>query len=169
MKNIREYKGIINEFTNTDDFFRDYTYMSRSLVYKVSPDKEDSKVETGLLLANTNETQYLKIKIPSPAYLHLMSYSNPALPPIPSHTGLLNIITNFFGIEVICGYMTDFDGIGDCTISLVLSSNDKIFSVDAYVHDVVALTMVKMFPVFIKRDLYKQHGIDKEELKGYGT
>lgn len=169
MKNIQEYKGIINTFANTPDFFKDYTYMSRSLAYKVSPNDQDKSVECGILLANTNETQYLKVQIPYTGYLHLMSYSNPDFPPIPTHTGLFNIVINFFGIEVICAYLSDFDGIGDCTISLVLASGKKVFSVDAYLHDIIALTMVKNFPIFIKRCLYEQHGMNRDQLKGYGT
>lgn len=169
MKKINEYKGVINTFANTPDFFKDYTYMSKSLLYKVSSNNKDSGIECGILLANTNETKYLKVQIPSTGYLHLMSYSNPDLPPIPTHTGLFNIVTNFFEIEVLCAYISEFDGIGDCTIGLVMASDKKIFSVDAYLHDIISLTMVKKFPIFIRRSLYKQYGMDRDELKGYSV
>lgn len=167
MKNINQYKGIINTFANTSNFFKDYTYMPRSLVYKITLDEENKQLETGLLLSNTNETKFLKIRMPSSAYLHLMSYSNPALPPVPTHTGLINIITNFFNIDVLCAFMKDFNGIGDCTISLVMTSDKKVLCVDAYVYDIIALSMVKKFPMFIRKSIYDEYGMEKDELKGY--
>ena len=167
MKNLNGLKGIINVFSDSKNFFEDYTFVSRSLVYRTDPKSKIGELETGLLLSDTNETKFLKVHISSSAYIHLMSYSNPSPSLVPTHTGLINIITNFFGIEVLCAFVKRFDGIGDCESGIVMISDKKIFCVDAYIHDIVALSMVKKFPIFIRRSIYDNHGMKRNELKGY--
>lgn len=167
MKNIdiRDYNGLLNLFGETDDFFNTYCYMKKVFIFKIIPENKEDKILCGLLLGDENEMRFLKVNIPTADYLQLTVYSDAYAKPVHGPMESLHMVTNFYGINMICAYVQDFDGIGDCNASLVMEQNNRVFSVDADINDIVSFSMMKLFPIFIKRELFDKFGIDKSEIK----
>lgn len=163
MTNIGKIKGVLNLVTDSEDFFKEYCYCSKTLTYKKK--KTQTDMEYGLLSSNTDESKFLMIPIPEKAYESIISYTKEDVEVcVPSAIGLLNIVANFFAIQIVCAYISEFDSFGGCNSSVVFLSSGKAFSIDANFYDITMLSMINTFPVFIKKEIFRNHGISRETL-----
>lgn len=161
---LDKIKGLIECCSESKDFFSQYVKMSQCLLYSINTMDEDNKF--GVIVRLEKEKKVLSVPLVLKSFLNVKTYLDLQTQQIPTSQGLFNVLSNFYGVNLVLSFIKEVRD--DIYYTYLLTEKDnRFFCINIYFSDVVCISRSVDLPVYINKKIIKENGIVEKDIGNY--
>lgn len=161
---IERINGILNFYSDSQDFLEQYERMGSSYIYNI--DGIEEKRKFGLVITTANKKKCIPVLLNQRSFLNLKLYLDQHTKQIPSCAGLFNILSNIYDINLICAFVREVHNDMFYTF-LVTEKNGQFFCINTFLSDAVCFTRTMDFPLYMNKKIVEDKGILPSEINDF--
>jgi bifunctional DNase/RNase len=161
---LEEIMGIINFYSDSKDFFKEYTRMGSTYIYNIEGSEDDKKY--GLVITTADIKLCVVAYINLRSFLNLKLYLDKHIKQIPSSQGLFTILSNIYGINIICSFVKEVNNNFYKTF-IVTEKDGQFFCSNVFLSDAVCFNRSVDVPLYMNNRIIKEKGINPADVQEF--
>lgn len=153
--------GIINYCSKSNNFQEEYSIVKKIGIYCYDPGSPSSHY--GAILNFYDSELSVDVPVSMRSFLNIKKYIDSHTKFVPTSQGLFNILSNFYGVNILLSYVS-MEKNNFFETFLLMEQSNKFFCTNSYFSDVICMKNSIKIPIYVNKEIIEKNGMTDKEI-----